>query len=84
MDQDTCEAIATCNQSLQPSAFQREMLNMVIKFSGNNAFNSESTYQHEALCWWLNDLDSIPQSNDVRGTLIQRHILAALYYSTVG
>ena len=52
-----CEMYTICNRDLHPKTQHRNLFNLITRFSGSGVFYDQSSYQHRARCWWLNDLD---------------------------
>ena len=84
MKPNSCDAVRVCNRDLQPKAYNRKLFNLITRFSGLDVFYDETSHQREALCWWLNDMDKNVEKLSKNEALIQRYILAVVYFSTNG
>ena len=81
MLQNTCDDYAICSTKLIPGTKQRNDFDLLfLKMRNTRKFENSSSYQHDALCWWLEDMKHFSESS----TLIQRYLLAILYYHTDG
>ena len=73
-----------CHRNIQPGTMERKMINMITRFSGTKIFEDQSTPQYQAMCWWLNDLDYKNRIEFNESMLIQRYLLALIYFSNGG
>ena len=81
MLQNTCDVYAICSTKLIPGAKQRNNFDrLFLKMRDTDKFENSSSYQHDALRWWLEGMKHFSESS----TLIQRYLLAILYYHTDG
>ena len=79
MKPNSCEDFTICNRTLKPSSPERNLLDLITKFS--TISSSEHT---RSICWWLDDLDERTSDSQQDMTNVQRYILALLYFSTGG
>ena len=52
-----CDGYEACDRK-KPGSIERKLINMITRFSGLKTFTIETTPEHEAMCWWLDDLNS--------------------------
>ena len=81
---DFCDVYQMCHRNIQPGTMERKMINMITRFSGTKIFEDQSTPQYQAMCWWLNDLDYKNRIEFNESMLIQRYLLALIYFSNGG
>lgn len=79
-----CDDYQICDRKTEPGTIERKLVNMITKFSGLKIFKNETTPQYKAMCWWLNDLNSRNNVNYHESMLIQRYLLALIYFSNGG
>ena len=84
MKQDTCTDFLICNRKLRSGTPKRSLLDLVGRFSKINDQNILSIEQYSAMCWWLDDLDKKSDDSLQNAALVQRRMLALLYFSTDG
>ena len=79
-----CDNFVLCGESVKPGATKRYLLNLLTRFADTTILENNSTFQHEAACWWIEDLEQ-RTNEDLKDTaLIQRYLLSLLYFSTRG
>ena len=79
MKPNSCEDYTICNRILKPSSPERNLLDLITKFS-----IISSSEHNQSICWWLDDLDERTSESQQDMTNVQRYILALLYFSTDG
>ena len=79
-----CDDYQVCNREIKAGTIERKFINMVTRFSKIKLFEDKTTPQYEAMCWWLNDLDRRININYHESMLIQRYLLALIYFSNSG
>ena len=85
MKPDTCDDFLICNRILKPGTPKRKLIDLITRFSIiRHSQIIQSSNQHLALCWWLDDLDRNPHDGLQNIALVQRHTLALLFFNTPG
>ena len=77
--QDVCDSFTICGMNLQDGSYQRMALNMITEFASLTDFEDKSSPQHQALCWLLKEI-----TGPVDSSIIQRYVLAVMFYSIDG
>ena len=79
-----CDDFVLCGKSVKPCTTKRCLLNLLTRFTDTTILGNTSTFQHEAACWWIEDLEQ-RTNEDLKDTaLMQRYLLSLLYFSTRG
>jgi len=80
LTQNYCDNYTICDMEIEYGSSERKALNMITKFEDLIILEDRKTPQNKAICWLLNEIvDEIVDSS-----IIQRYILAVIYYSTNG
>ena len=77
--QDSCDNFTICGMDLVDGTPERNVLNMITQFENIADFEDKSSPQYQALCWLLEDL-----KDPVNSTIIQRYVLAVMFYNNNG
>ena len=77
--QDFCDSFTICGMDLKNGSYQRMALNMITEFASLTYFEDKSSPQHQALCWLLGEI-----TGPVDSSIIQRYVLAVMFYSING
>jgi len=80
----TCDDYIICNRAIRAKTPQRRLVNLLTRISGLDIFGGQQSNQYDSLCWWLNDLDRLSESELESTVLVQRYFLALLYNSNGG
>jgi len=76
---DTCDDYEICGMQLI-NGTKRAALNKITEFANLITLEDQSSPQHQALCWLLNDINE----NVSNAYIVQRYVLAVLFYTTNG
>jgi len=79
-----CDDYQVCDRKIKPGTMERKLINMITRFSGLKTFKNETAPHYKAMCWWLNDLNNRNNMNYHESMLIQRYLLALIYFSNGG
>lgn len=80
LTQNYCDSYSICDMEIEYGSSERKALNMITKFEDIIILENSTTPQHKAICWLLKEtVDEIVDSS-----IIQRYILAVIYFSTNG
>ena len=80
----TCDNYQICDRTLTPVDPIRHLVNIVTRFTN---IENITAFRLDAICWWIKDLEIIAEDNEDEldnDALVQRYLLALLYYTTDG